>query len=201
MNKEPRQRRARTQAISYAPAPRYADNSSRARAQTFVERGKKKIRPNQLFRRERSALTKPRTLLERRTRKKLKKSGKSQLVERRGLWRDSRCEWSVLIEHRQRQVPRVSFQSFSSLVSHAFPEVVETLEPSSKKRRISKKDEQKRESWKKMTKTQLNELDQWIETNSMKENSCNLTVADMTIHVTTTYDVKASVCFFGVCWL
>ena len=64
------------------------------------------------------------------------------------------------------------------------------MEPKLKKaKRVGK--EEKKLSWKSLTKKELNDLEKWLEENSMKENSRNLTLADIATHVASTYDIKA----------
>ena len=64
------------------------------------------------------------------------------------------------------------------------------MEPRLKKRK-KLEEEEKKASWKSLTKKELNDLEKWLEENSMKENSRNLTLADIATHVASTYDIKA----------
>ena len=67
---------------------------------------------------------------------------------------------------------------------------MEGIEPRLKKRK-KLEEEEKKASWKSLTKKELNDLEKWLEENSMKENSRNLTLADIATHVASTYDIKA----------
>ena len=74
------------------------------------------------------------------------------------------------------------------------------MEPKLKKTKKVGKDEKKL-SWKSLTKKELNDLEKWLEENSMKENSRNLTLADIATHVAATYHIKARYSPIASLWL
>ena len=79
-------------------------------------------------------------------------------------------------------------------------EVVGGMEPKLKKTKKGGKDEKKL-SWKSLTKKELNDLEKWLEENSMKENSRNLSLADIATHVASTYHIKARFSPIASLWI